>query len=73
MSAIKKQSLTFAGKASEPFWQAVWGYYGMSSKRRRMGAAKRFDLLYSYGCRAQELEETIKQLRAAVRRLLEES
>lgn len=62
----KKKPLTFSGRRSVPFWGAVWGYYDMSDKKRRMPAAERFDLLYSYGCRAQELESEIVRLQAVL-------
>lgn len=57
--ATRKKKLVFSGPASEPFWDAV----------NSIGNEKKNCLLYSYGCRAQELENEIRDLKEQLRRI----
>lgn len=59
MAKKKSDGMTFCGDDSAPFWQAVWGYYDMTKKKKPMPAEKRFEVLYRYGCRAQQIEEEL--------------
>jgi hypothetical protein len=64
---MAKRKMTFCGDDSKPFWRAVWGYYDMGEKKNPMPAEERFDVLYRYGCRAQQIEEELADLRSGGR------
>ena len=54
------EAATFGGGASLPFWQAVWGFYDMLDGQLPMPEQRRDDILYDYGCKAQEMESEYK-------------
>lgn len=47
------------------FWDAVWGYWDMPKVENPMDEQTRFDILYDYGCKAQELEAEFYKLKEA--------
>ena len=53
----------FSGDASKEFWGAVWGYWDMLKGKKPMDEQTRFDILYKYGCLAQELETELDKLK----------
>lgn len=54
------EAATFGGDASIPFWQAVWGFYDTTDGEKPMPKQERDDILYDYGCKAQEMESEYK-------------
>ena len=56
----------FSGEKSKRFWAAVWGYWDMLKGKDPMDEDTRFNILYKYGCKAQDLEKELTKLKSSI-------